>query len=137
MLHRVVNSFAPLKNAEPIKNMPDKIYLNLENIRANKEGIIIDVYINVPEGADPKQHPELHVESVALFGVKNASNKDLPHGGAGLTSVVEITDLVDTLHLTDQLSTTTALHVSLVPRTALPEDVKVTVDSISIYRESI
>src|ERR1700719_2327050 len=97
------------------KPAPDRIFLNLENVRGLNDATAFNVYINVPEGDDPAKHPELKAGSIALFGVRKATMADAQHAGNGLTYVLEITDVVDRLHLAGALNAN-ELHVRLVPR---------------------
>jgi tyrosinase len=114
---------------------PDRIFLNLENVRGLNDATVFNVYINLPEGDDPAKHPELRAGSISLFGVSKASAMDGPHAGDGLTFVVEITHVIDTLHLAGKLNVD-QLHVSLVPRRPVPEGSPVTIGHISIFRQS-
>ena len=52
--------------------------------------------------------------SVALFGVRKATMADGQHAGQGLTFVLEITKIIDDLHLSDALDVD-ALDVRIVP----------------------
>jgi tyrosinase len=114
---------------------PDRVFLNLENVRGVDDATILNVYINVPEGDDPAKHPELKAGSIGMFGVSKASAMDGPHAGNGLTYVLEITHVVDALHLAGKLNVS-HLHVSLVPRRPVPNDSPVSIGKISIFRQS-
>jgi tyrosinase len=114
---------------------PDRIFLNLENVRGVNDATVLNVYINVPAGDDPAKHPELKAGSIGLFGLRKASAMDGPHAGDGLTLVVEITHIIDTLHLRGALNVN-ELHVSLVPLKPVPDKAPVSVGHISIYRQS-
>jgi tyrosinase len=114
---------------------PDRVFLNLQNVRGANDATSLAVYINVPEGEDPARHPELKAGSVGLFGLSKASATDGPHAGDGLNFTVEITHVIDTLHLRGALDVN-QLHVSLVPRTPVPDKSPVSIGQISIYRQS-
>jgi tyrosinase len=114
---------------------PDRIFLNLENVRGSNDATAFGVYINVPEGEDPAKHPELKAGNVGLFGVSKASAMDGPHAGDGLTFVIEITHVIDTLHLAGALNVN-QLHVRLVPNRPVPDAKPVTIGHISIFRQS-
>jgi hypothetical protein len=43
------------------------------------------VYLNLPAGADPRQHQDRFVGILPMFGVKEASRADVTHPGSGLT----------------------------------------------------
>ena len=114
---------------------PDRVFLNLENVRGVDDSTILNVYINVPEGEDPAKHPELKAGSIGMFGLRKASAMDGPHAGNGLTYVVEITRVVDALHLAGKLNVN-QLHVTLVPRRPVPNEAAITIGKISIFRQS-
>ena len=113
---------------------PDKVFLNLENIRGTSDANAYDVYVGVPEGAKPLDHPELLAGSFSLFGLRKASKPDGEHGGQGLTVTIEITEIVDQLHLGKRLDVE-ALHVWVVAADGADKGAKVTVGRISIYRQ--
>jgi tyrosinase len=113
---------------------PDRVYVNLENVRGTFDASVLSVYINLPEGAKPADHPELLAGSVGLFGLRNASLKDGKHGGEGLNFVLEITKIVDELHLNNALGVD-SIQVRVVPHQALPDQAQITIGRISIYRQ--
>ena len=114
---------------------PDRIFLNLENVRGLNDATVFSVYINVPEGDDPSKHPELKAGSIGLFGLSKASAMDGPHAGDGLTFVIEVTHVIDTLHLAGALNVN-QLHVRLVPLRPVPEAKPVTIGHLTIFRQS-
>jgi tyrosinase len=115
---------------------PDRVYLNLENVRGTRNASVLSVFINLPEGAKPGEHPELLAGSVALFGLRSASVKDDKHGGEGLNFLLDITKVVDTLHLRNALDTD-ALQVRIVPNRPVPDEANITIGRISIYRQGM
>jgi hypothetical protein len=64
---------------------PDRVFLNLENVRGLQDATAFNVYINVPEGEDPAKYPDHLAGSIALFGVRKATVTDGQHAGDGLT----------------------------------------------------
>jgi tyrosinase len=112
---------------------PDRVYLKLENVRGTHDASILSVYINLPDGAKPSDHPELLAGSVGLFGLHDASLEDGKHGGQGLDFVLEITKIVDALHLKDALDVD-SLSVRIVPYRPIPDNEQITVGRVSIYR---
>jgi tyrosinase len=115
--------------------VPDRIFLNLQNVRGSNDATSFSVYINVPDGEDPAKHPELKAGNVGLFGLAKASAMDGPHAGDGLNITVEITHVIDTLHLAGQLNVN-QLHVRLVPNKPVPDAKPITIGNISIFRQS-
>jgi tyrosinase len=114
---------------------PDRIFLNLENVRGLHDATAFSVYINVPDGDDPRSHPDHLAGSIALFGVRKATKVDDKHAGNGLTFVLEISHVIDKLHLAGALNAN-EIHVRLVPRHPVPEAAKVSIGRISIFRQS-
>ena len=112
---------------------PDRVFLKLENVRGAHDDTVLSVYINLPDAAKPGEHPELLAGSVGLFGLREASFRDGKHAGQGLSFVLEITKLVDALHLSHALDAD-SLHVRIVPHQAVPDEAEVNVGRISIYR---
>lgn len=117
-----------------VTKAPDRVFVHLENVRGTRDATVLSVYINVPEGELPSDHPDLLAGSVGLFGLRRASAVDGAHGGQGLTFLLEITNIIDALHLRDALNED-SLKVTIVPHQRLPERPLVTIGRISIYRE--
>jgi tyrosinase len=126
------NLTASLKRASAFA-VPDRVVLKLENVKGTGPISVLDVYVNVPAGDRPGDHPDLKAGSVGLFGLRQATKQDGPHGGGGLSFRLEITDIVDRLHLADAL-TTESLNVSVVPHRPIPADSDLTVGRISVHR---
>jgi tyrosinase len=102
-------------------------------VRGVQDAAELDVYINLPEGAKHGDHPELFAGSVSLFGLRKASEKDEKHGGAGLNLVLDITEIVDALHLKKELDVD-SLNVRIVPAHEVRDEDQITVGRVSIYR---
>ena len=114
---------------------PDRVFLNLENVRGLADATAFNVYINVPEGADPTKYSDHLAGSFALFGVRKATMTDDKQVGDGLTFVLEITNVVDKLHLDGALAAND-IHVQLVPVRPVSEAAQVSIGRISIYRQA-
>jgi tyrosinase len=126
---KVSNSFAAAAAG------PDRVFLNLENVRGLDDATALNVYINVPDGDDPANYPDHLAGSIALFGVRKASVTDGQHAGDGLTFVLEITRVVDRLHLARTFDAS-QLHVRLVPLRPVPEAAQVSIGRISVFRQN-
>lgn len=113
---------------------PDRTFLNLENVRGTHDSVALNVYLNLPEGSKPEDHPELLAGTVGLFGLHRASLPDGQHAGQGLNYILEITPIVDRLHLDGQLENN-SLRVDVVPYQEIPGQAQITVGRISIYRQ--
>jgi len=86
-----------LESANPQE--PDHVYLNLENIKSPTDAAVIYVYVNLPAGAKPEDHPECFAGAVSLFGARKATAADGAHGGNGISESLDITGIVDRLHI--------------------------------------
>lgn len=111
---------------------PDRVFLNLENVRGQNDAAVFYVYVNVPPGEQPQDHPEHQVGVLSLFGVSRASGSE--HGGNGITQVLEITDVVDALHL-DSQAELDKLTVQFVPRTPVVPEQEISVERVSVFRQ--
>lgn len=69
---------------------PPRIHLNIENIRGSHT-TPYRVYVNVPEGDAPEDHPELLAGSLPMFGLHEASGGDPEHAPSGLTYAFDVT----------------------------------------------
>ncbi|HYZ62791.1 MAG TPA: tyrosinase family protein, partial [Acetobacteraceae bacterium] len=128
---KVARSFAPATRGEP--HEPDRIFLNLENIRGTNDAAKFQVYVNLPEHADPAAYPDHLAGTITLFGVSEASTRGGSGGGNGISKVLEITRLVDALHLSGaQLG---QLNVRIVPAGNVEPGQQISVDRVSVYRQ--
>jgi tyrosinase len=69
-----------------------------------------------------------------MFGVETASDEEAPHGGSGLTYVLDVTDIVDRLKAEGRWNPD-RLDLSFVARDALGADVGLQVGSVSVHYE--
>jgi tyrosinase len=100
---------------------PDEVYLQLEGVKGTEDSQIYTVAVN--------HHYAGHV---SLFGLRIASAKNSHHAGAGLTIKLDISTIVDELHLNDEL--TDSLDVVIQPVGSNINDNTCTIDRISIYK---
>lgn len=114
---------------------PGRVFLNLENITGVSDATVLRVYVGLRDDQDATNHPELLAGSIALFGIKGASAPDGDHAGQGLSYVLDITNIVDELHLGDALNVD-QLDVQIVPTTPVPEESNIRIGRISIYRQA-
>jgi tyrosinase len=120
--------------AESVGPAPDRVYLNLENVRGTRDATALSVFINLPEGSNPADHQDLLAGTVGLFGLRRATVASGQHVGGGLNFLLDISPIVDRLHLGSAL-TADALRVTIVPNRPAPDDSDVVVGRVSIYRE--
>jgi tyrosinase len=90
-------------------------FLNIENIVGTGKPIAYGVYVNVPAGEEPEQHPELFAGILPMFGLEEASRQDGGHPGDGLHYTLDITAIVRQLEARDAWDPKN-VRVSFVPR---------------------
>lgn len=105
------------------RHLPDQVYLQLENVKGTIGANILNVSVN-----------HQHAGYISLFGLRNATLKDGHHGGSGLAFILNITNIIDNLHLEDLLDVD-ALDVSVLPNYTVADSHKISIGRISIYRE--
>tara|TARA_R110001583_G_scaffold184213_3_gene343369 strand:+ start:6383 stop:7927 length:1545 start_codon:yes stop_codon:yes gene_type:complete len=131
---KAMRTFAATPSPAAAPKAADQVLLNVENIRAAKDAAVVDVYVNLPEGAKPEDRLDLLAGTIGFFGVRKASLPDQPHGGMGISEVFDITRIVESLEATGTLSTDN-LSIDLIPRQAVSEEAGITVERISVYRQ--
>lgn len=119
--------------AEPAA-APERVFLNLENVRGLLDAVAFQVYVNLPQGANPADFPDRLAGSIALFGVTQATAADGEHAGQGLTFVLEITRIVHALNLKSSPDAG-ALDVRIVPIKPVPESAQVSIGRVSVFRQ--
>jgi tyrosinase len=99
---------------EAVAGTPD-VYLNLENITGSGKPVKYAVYLNVPDGDDPADHPELFVGILPMFGLAETSRRDAEHAGSGLHYTLDITPVVRRLQQQNAWNPE-SVRVAFVPR---------------------
>ncbi|WP_312076764.1 tyrosinase family protein [Chryseobacterium sp.] len=107
-----------------VTEIPDRIYLVLENVKGNINANTLEVSVN-----------DQHAGFISLFGLRNASLGDSHGGRNGLSFSLDITQIIDQLHLENNLENVNSLDVKVAPDNEILPDTKITVGRISIYRE--
>jgi len=74
-----------------------RVHLRIERVTGTAAAPAYEVYVNVPPGDDPAQHPELRAGLLSTFGLVEASQTNDVHSGSGLTAVLDITAIRDRL----------------------------------------
>jgi tyrosinase len=113
---------------------PDRVFLNLENIRGVNDSAVFYVYVNLPKDAKPEDNPDHLAGVVSLFGVRKATREDSAHGGNGINESLEISDVIDKLHLNNTLDLD-HLNVRFVSRTGIRPEDGISVGRVSVYRQ--
>lgn len=108
-----------LKSSAPA--LPDEVYLLLEGVKGANDANFLAVFIN-----------DQFIKRVSLFGLHSAS-ADESHGASGLTFKFNITNIVDDLHLDNNIDIN-SLNVSVKAKDNLSAGDDITIERIAIYR---
>jgi tyrosinase len=111
---------------------PDRVFLNLENVTGLHDAVILKVYLGRAGAAE--EGPGRLAGSISLFGVSQASDPEGKHAGNGINYNLEVTDIVDQLHLEDGFDVN-ELAVDVVPLESVPEAARIRIGRISLYRQ--
>jgi tyrosinase len=79
-----------------------RVYLRVEGVTGTNAAPLYGVYLNVPEGEDPRSHPELRAGSFSTFGLAETSQTNEQHDAEGLSAVFDVTGLRDRLAAEDR-----------------------------------
>lgn len=135
VLRKVLASLSAAAKADsPEAAAHDRVFLNLENVRGEQDATAFSVYVALPPGEDPANHPERLAGSAGLFGVSEASRPDQAHGGEGISYAMEITKIIDALYL-ENSSAGDTLDVRLVPLNPVTDEANITIGRVSIFRQ--
>ncbi|MFZ4664548.1 MAG: tyrosinase family protein [Caldilineaceae bacterium] len=118
---RVFASLAAASEA----NLPDRVYLRLENVRGTIDAYKLKVSVN-----------QQSVGTVALFGLNRASLADGQHSGAGLTFEFDVTEIIDKLFLVNAIDVN-SLDVRIEPNHAFADVAQITIGRVSVYRQGL
>ncbi len=126
---------AALSGAVAAPSPPDRVFLKLEKVRSKSDAVVFKVYVGLAECTDPTDAREHLAGTISLFSGALASDpNDLPAGN-GITYVMEITAIIDRLHLGGALGAD-ELSVDLVSAGDVPGGAKSEIGNISLYRQS-
>ena len=110
---------------------PARVFLKLEGIRGTADAANYDVYIDMPPGPESSNATGRLAGTLSLFGVSAASDANGPNAGSGINQVIEISEIVDALHISgDQLD---ALQVRFVPDNETVAAADFTIDRVSVF----
>jgi tyrosinase len=108
------------------------IYLRLESITGDYP-TVLNVYVGLPDGAAPAEHPEHLGGSIGLYGLPQASRKrENGEGGQGMGFSLDVTRVFKELRLAGPPAPA-AIRVSIVPYRPIPEEARVTIGKMSFF----
>jgi tyrosinase len=116
-------------------------YLQIENIVSKKSHATYEVYVNLPENANPADYPDRNAGALHLFGVRRASTRSAEHSGSGVNFSLDITKLADSLKEKNAWDDRN-VRVTFVPRSeageplrAIAEHDPIKIGRVSVYRQ--
>ena len=110
---------------------PARAFLKLEGIRGTADSANYYVYVDIPPGPDGGETTERLAGSVSLFGVSAASDESGPNAGSGINQVIEISEVVDALHISgDRLD---ALRIRFVPADDTVAAADFSIERVSVF----
>jgi tyrosinase len=107
---------------------PDRVYLNLENIKSPSDAALFYVYVNLPGNESPEQHPEHLAGTISMFGVSKASA-----AGSSVNASFDITSIVDKMQAQNALGQD--LSVKLISAVPGARNEGISIGRISVYRQ--
>jgi tyrosinase len=114
-----------------------RIFLNIENITAQGYSGGYEVYLNLPPGEKPSDHPDLFAGLLPMFGAVEAADPTGEHPSSGLQYSLEITDVAQTL-LNKNAWDPSEMRVTFVPdRTAGELESEVLTAPVKVGRVSL
>lgn len=119
----ITKAFAVRSKDTPTESdLPDEVYLQLEGIKGKDDSIVCSVSVN-----------HQYAGHVSLFGLRNASAKGSHGGGAGLTVRLNISKIVDALHISSAIGID-SLDVLIQPVNIVAKGNELTIDRVSVFR---
>jgi tyrosinase len=118
---------------EATGSAPNRLFLNLEDVRGLNDATSFRVYVGLPENGTSAEPREYLVARLGLFGLQRAIDADGEQAGQGLTFVTEISNTVDRLYL-DGLLDVDDLVVRIEPLVPVEEAEEISIGRVSIYR---
>jgi tyrosinase len=74
-----------------------RVFLRVEGVTGTAAAPVYEVYLNVPPGEAPAEHPELRAGFFSTFGLTEASQRNELHDGSGLTTAFDVSAVRDVL----------------------------------------
>ncbi len=74
-----------------------RVFLRLEGLRGSAAAPVYEVHLNLPDDEGADAHPELSAGHISTFGLTEATQRNDLHSGAGLTKVLDVTPVYETL----------------------------------------
>jgi tyrosinase len=125
------------KLIDSLGKMPDRAFLNLENVSAHDDSIAFRVYVGGAAGKEHEPYFERLAGTIGLFGITENHARHGEHEaqvGIGTNYTLEITDIVDELYTNNALDRQ-SLEIRIAPLKPIPADAQLRIARVSIYRQ--
>lgn len=106
----------------------NQLAMKIENVTGNYDAVTLSIFIVPPTTTDLSGASDLLVGSIGLFGLEEASDPNGAHGGAGLSFILDLTEVISGQGW--QGEDVTVRIVSLDP---VPNWANITIGKISIF----
>ena len=114
------------------KDLQGRVYLRLESIHGD-HSTVLNVYLGLPNGAVPLDHPEHLAGAAGLFGVRQASReRGRKETADGLACSLDVTQVFKNLRLAGPPDPA-SIRVNIVPYRPMPENARISVGTISFF----
>lgn len=109
-----------------------RVYLLLENIRGTHDATALNVYLDLPQGAQPGDHRDLLAGSVGLYGLRRSSIPYDRESGQGLSFLLDATQVFLGLPAARSLAAD-AIRVSILPHRKLTDPRDTVVGRVALF----
>lgn len=140
--HIFTLNFAPSTRHQPLGKLPadpssddtappyTAVFLNFENIVGKGQPPVYEVYVNLPDDAEP--NADHRAGALPLYGLAASSTPHWEHDGSGQRVVLDITELFNRLRTQPEWSSS-QLRICLQPRKPLTGNASVSIGRVSLY----
>lgn len=120
--HAVIAALDQTSSLEP----RGQVYLRLESITGDHP-TVLNVYVGLPEGANPADHPEHLAGNLGLYGLAQASRpQETGGGGKGMSLSLDVTKVFKNLRLAGP-PIPAAIRVNIVPYRPMSAKAQITI----------
>jgi tyrosinase len=110
----------------------DRLALNIEKVRGQLDSVTLTIFLGFADPGQPGAEPDQLVDSIGLFGLQEASERDGPHGGEGLNFILDISEIA-AAGLQNGSWSGGPLMVRFVSMSPVPDWANITIEKVSAY----
>lgn len=115
-------------------NKTSRIYLALESIRGTFDAAVLRLLLTPHRLTNVESGDEVHLGSVALFGLRTASSASPDGKSTGMTTYLDVTPKAKQFE-EEALVGNAHLQISIRPHNKLPEGVAISIERVRLYVE--